>query len=180
MHSAALVTLGILVLAGPGFGAASWMAETSGWMQDTSESGIVEPTRILPGADYAAAQVAGFVGTWDGTGAPVYALSGGTVTIDQLVDITSPNGTQLSFVSSARGAQARDGVASASSTWRFWTGFVAPTSDEDYSVCTLLTASTQSGTCTGPLVHAQLVLRPEDPAADGDVLHWRAVPMLPS
>lgn len=119
------------------------------------------PVRFAPGDDYARAYRAGFVGVYvPGPGdewyaLPLQGLSGGTVTVDDLLRVTPDPGVP------AYGLRASSGLggllAPTILKLRLWTGPEAPTGDLSPGVCGVLDFLAVPPRAAGPCGEASKV-----------------------
>ena len=121
----------------------------------TTDVNTSPPITWAQGADYSQAATSGFAGSFatsDNASAytvAVSGLSGGTVTIDKLVDVIATAGVSTFKV---KISSALSGTLTAPTTLklRFWTGATAPTADGDAQVAAVLdlTAAVDTETAT--------------------------------
>ncbi len=134
------------------------------WPESTATVDVDEnpPVQFAAGADHATAQSLGFAGAFstNDNGASysltLNGLSGGTVTIDDLANITR-DASISSYKMEVTAAPT--GITPDTLKIRLWTGASAPTADGDAQVCAVLdlTATGESANACSNSVKMQLI-----------------------
>ncbi len=135
------------------------------WPESTKTIDVDEspPITFAAGGDHSSANTLGFAGAFANTdnGAAytltVNGLSGGTITIDDLVTITK-DAAISTFKIEATNTLA--GISPDTLKIRLWTGVTAPTADGDAQVCAVLdltAAGESTNSCSGTTVYMQLI-----------------------
>lgn len=131
--------------------------------QITNNVNTNPPIRWAQGQDYSSAQSNGFAGSFTATNnaasftLTVSGLSGGTVTIDKLVNCTAGSGVSTFRIQISSALSGTLSPAPTTLKVRLWTGATAPTNDGDAQVAGVLDLTASQGTQTAVISGNQVL-----------------------